>query len=275
VIHFISGLPRSGSTLLAAILLQNPRFHAGMTSPVGTIFQAIEKAMSRGGNEYAGALDENDRARMLWSVFLGHHGERILPSSDTGVIFDTNRIWTAKLPALAALFPQAKVVACVRNLAWIMDSLERQVRAHPFELSAIYGHDPKGTVYSRTAALAASTGMVGSAYDALREGFFGEHRDRMLLVEYEALAGDPAATMARIYDFIGEATFPHDFDNVEYSAEAFDLALGAPGMHTVRRKVDLVERETILPPDVFARFERDAFWQMKPYSLQPNVVLER
>ncbi|MBU0835751.1 MAG: sulfotransferase, partial [Gammaproteobacteria bacterium] len=27
--HFISGLPRSGSTLLAALLRQNPRFHAG------------------------------------------------------------------------------------------------------------------------------------------------------------------------------------------------------------------------------------------------------
>jgi len=34
--HFISGLPRSGSTLLSAILRQNPRFYAGMTSPVAT-----------------------------------------------------------------------------------------------------------------------------------------------------------------------------------------------------------------------------------------------
>ena len=34
-IHFISGLPRAGSTLLAALLRQNPRFSAGMTSPVG------------------------------------------------------------------------------------------------------------------------------------------------------------------------------------------------------------------------------------------------
>jgi len=32
--HFISGLPRSGSTLLAALLRQNPRFHAAMTIPV-------------------------------------------------------------------------------------------------------------------------------------------------------------------------------------------------------------------------------------------------
>ncbi|MEG4005469.1 sulfotransferase [Microcoleus sp. Pol11C1] len=33
--YFISGLPRSGSTLLAALLRQNPRFYSAMTSPVG------------------------------------------------------------------------------------------------------------------------------------------------------------------------------------------------------------------------------------------------
>ncbi|MGA8585530.1 MAG: sulfotransferase [Roseiarcus sp.] len=32
-LHFISGLPRSGSTLLAALLRQNPRISAGMSSP--------------------------------------------------------------------------------------------------------------------------------------------------------------------------------------------------------------------------------------------------
>ena len=40
-IHFISGLPRSGSTLLAALLRQNPRFHSGMTSPVGSLYLAL------------------------------------------------------------------------------------------------------------------------------------------------------------------------------------------------------------------------------------------
>ncbi|WP_445305906.1 sulfotransferase [Microcoleus sp. T3_A4] len=33
--YFISGLPRSGSTLLAALLRQNPRFYSAMTSPIG------------------------------------------------------------------------------------------------------------------------------------------------------------------------------------------------------------------------------------------------
>ena len=40
-IHFISGLPRSGSTLLAALLRQNPRFHADMSGPMAGLFGAL------------------------------------------------------------------------------------------------------------------------------------------------------------------------------------------------------------------------------------------
>ncbi|MEG3906006.1 sulfotransferase [Microcoleus sp. B4-C5] len=44
--HFISGLPRSGSTLLAALLRQNPRFHSAMTSPVGAQIDRMLSAVS-------------------------------------------------------------------------------------------------------------------------------------------------------------------------------------------------------------------------------------
>ena len=39
--HFISGLPRSGSTLTGALLRQNPRYHAGMSSPIANLFEGI------------------------------------------------------------------------------------------------------------------------------------------------------------------------------------------------------------------------------------------
>lgn len=32
------------------------------------------------------------------------------------------------------------------------------------------------------------------------------------------------------------------------------------GLHTVRRKVEFIERPSILPPELFARYENDAFW---------------
>ena len=37
--YFISGLPRSGSTLLSAILKQNPEFYADISSPVDRIVE--------------------------------------------------------------------------------------------------------------------------------------------------------------------------------------------------------------------------------------------
>lgn len=40
-IHFTSGLPRSGSTLLAALLRQTPGFAAGMSGPLAGLFGAL------------------------------------------------------------------------------------------------------------------------------------------------------------------------------------------------------------------------------------------
>ncbi len=254
-IHFISGLPRSGSTLLAGILRQNPRFHAGMTSPVGSIYLAMQAALSR-KNETAVFIEEDQKKALLVGVFENYY-HRI--GADR-VVFDTNRLWCSKLPQLAEHFPAAKVICCVRHISWIMDSLERLGRKNVFELSAISGYDPGGTVYTRINRVATSDGIVGFPLDALREAYFGEQADRLMLVTYEALTRDPKGTLAKIYDFTGEEWFEHDFDNVEYEAAEFDVAIGAPGLHSVRRKVEFVDRPTLLPPELFARFENDAFW---------------
>jgi sulfotransferase len=264
-IHFISGLPRSGSTLLAAILRQNPRFHAMMTSPVGAIYQAMLGAVSR-KNEAAVFIDEGQKRELLTGVFRNYYhliGEE-------KVVFDTNRMWCSKMPHIVRHFPEAKVICCVRHISWIMDSVERLGQRNIYDLSGMFGYDAGGSVYSRVNRLAMSDGMVGFPLDALREAFYGEHADRLILVTYEALTRDPAGTLDLIYNFIGEDGFAHDFDQVEYEAEEFDSGIGAPGLHTVRRKVEFLDRRTILPPELFARFENDAFWT-KP-ELNPHGV---
>lgn len=42
------------------------------------------------------------------------------------------------MPALAASFLQSKVIACVRDVTWVMDSLERRSRADPFENTKLF-----------------------------------------------------------------------------------------------------------------------------------------
>ena len=101
--------------------------------------------------------------------------------------------------------------------------------------------------------------MVGFALDALKEDFFGEQASSLILVEYEALARAPRPTLRHLYAFLDEPPFEHDFENVEYEADDFDLALGTPGLHRVRRRVEWVDRQSVLPLELFQRSANDIF----------------
>ncbi|HEX7814925.1 sulfotransferase [Dyella sp.] len=252
--HFISGLPRSGSTLLSALLRQNPRFHANMSSPVGGMFASMLGEMSA-RNEFSVFIDDAARQRVLRGLFDNFYAD-----TAADVVFDTSRGWCARMPAIQELFAESRVIACVRDMPWIIDSIERIIRRNMFSPSSIFNFGTGGTVYSRVNGLASSDGMVGYAYDALREAFYGQHARSLMLLRYETLAAEPARALAAVYDFIGEPAFAHDFDNVSFDAEAFDRRSGTPGLHAVRSKVEPQLRQTILPPEVWARFEQDAFW---------------
>lgn len=265
--HFISGLPRSGSTLLAAILRQNPRFHAGMSSPVAALFMGLLNQVSA-GSEFAPVVTTEQRRRLSRALFDAYYADM----DDRDVVFDTNRLWCSRLPALLDLYPEAKVIACVRNVAWIMDSLERRYRANPFENTRLFNDDTeRNTVYSRVETLAQRNRLVGFAWSALREAFYGEHAQALLVVDYDLLTQAPDKVMPLIYQFLGEQPYDHDFDRVEYDAPEFDAALGVNDLHRIRPRVAFESRRTILPPDLFDQYADMAFWRNAPDSAA-NVI---
>ena len=83
--NFISGLPRSGSTLTSALLRQNPRFHAGMTGPVAGLFEGVLNQVSA-GSEMSAMVNNTQRARILKGLFDSYYAD-----VDRPVIFDTSR----------------------------------------------------------------------------------------------------------------------------------------------------------------------------------------
>jgi sulfotransferase len=254
-IHFISGLPRSGSTLLGALLSQNPHFHGGMSSPIAQMFSALQTMLS-GRNEFHVFIDDHKRSSIMRGLFNSYY-DGIHQSK---CVFDTSRAWCSKLPAISQLFPGAKVICCVRSLVWILDSLERIVQKNPLEPSRMFNYEAGGNIFNRHESLTALNGLVGAPYSAVKEAFFGGFSDKIIFITYESLTERPAQTMAEIYKFINQAPFEHDFENVQFDADEFDIRLGTRGLHRVARRVVPNRRETILPPELIARYEKSAFW---------------
>lgn len=228
-----------------------------MTSPVGALFSGMLNQFSA-GSEFGPVIQQSQRRRLLQGVFENFYADQ----ANKEIIFDTSRLWSSKLPAIQDLFPQAKMIACVRNVAWIMDSIERLYRANPYENTKLFNDDvERNTVYSRVDTLAQRNRLVGFAWAALKEAFYSEQASSLLIIEYDLLAQAPEKVLRLVYDFIEEPWYPHDFNNIEYDAPEFDEALGLKGLHKVRPKVAMETRRTILPPDLFEQYSQLSFWQ--------------
>lgn len=248
--------------MLAAILRQNPRIHAAMTSPVGSLFTSLHNAMGL-NNEFSEFIDEKQRERMLRGIFDLFYQDH---SQET--IMDTNRLWCARLPLLFRLFPEAKVLCTVRNVAWIMDSVERLVRKNALLPSKLFnGPHESDTVYHRVEALANRDRFVGFSYYALKEAFYSPEARNILVIDYEHLTQAPGKVLPLVYQFLGLEPFVHDFENLDYQEPGFDARLGMHGLHEIKRKVAYRPRPTVLPPDLFQQYSQLDFWKNREGSV--------
>lgn len=255
-IHFISGLPRSGSTLLAALLRQNPVVRAGMSSPVAVLWERVLPVMGQG--EYATAFDDARRRRVLKGIVDDYYHD----AAPDAVLFDTNRAWCARLRVLADLYPDACVVACVRDPVWIIDSFEQLLRRNTFLVSKLHGLAHAATVFDRVEQLMAVGGAFGAAWQALQDAYYGELAHRLILVDYDELVADPLRVLALLYSLLGLQAFAHDPERIaDAGGQAFDAALNTPGLHAVGPRVARTHRRTVLPPQIVARLAGTGFWR--------------
>ena len=93
--HLISGLPRSGSTLLCNLLNMNPKFHATATSPVIDVVNNMRSTFSHNVT-----FKTHDRPSQFDNMRKGIKGFIDGFYYDKEVVFDKCRGWTNTLPLL-------------------------------------------------------------------------------------------------------------------------------------------------------------------------------
>ena len=267
-LFFISGLPRSGSTLLSAILRQNPDFYADISSPVQGLVASTINVIT--GSESNHLIDEQRRKHILRGLVQSYY-DAVTPKT----VFDTSRGWTAKTSLLKELYPQTKIICCVRDLPWILDSFERIATKNVLYNATLTDDEARQTVTTRCDALmdVKKEGQVVKPYYFLEEGML-LNPDMIMLMEYESLCKKPESVMREIYQFIGKPYFDHDFNNVEYENEVYDQSLNMKSLHTVRRKVTWEERPTILPKSVWEKYAGKEFWRTAAPEQQQDFAIQ-
>lgn len=259
-ICFISGLPRSGSTLLSAILKQNSDFYTSISDP---LLNYVNSIIHNTASDPSIKTIVNDEKLddLLHDLIKSYYKE-----CNESVIFNTNRHWTNHTHLLKRLFPNYKMIVCLRDIPWVIDSVERLHRRNTYSITPMVGAACKN-VYER------AHWMMGNHSDNSANGFIVEplfgiknalassETDNLLFLDYDALVKYPQETIKRIYAFLEKDCFNHDFDNVSVNHTEYDEALNCEGLHKVRAKVEYKDRVPIIPQDLWNLYMPETVWK--------------
>ena len=193
---------------------------------------------------------------------------------DNEVCFNTNRAWTSDTALLKDLFPNFKMIVCLRDVPWVLDSFEQLNAKNPYTIKPLYHHQDLPTVHERCRILMGEMpnfgGYVHGPLLMTQQSMFCNEKNHICYLEYDTLVRNPKGCMKEIYEFLGEPWFEHDFDNVEDSYDEFDQQAKIEGLHTVRKKIEFRQRTTILPGELWEYYSQKSFWKYNP-ELQKSL----
>ena len=241
MMHFLSGLPRSGSTVLAALLNQRNDIHVTPTSGLIDIFGAVCQAWENNPTT-KGQKQTNDH---LYETL-----RNMIPKREDGkILVDKSRGWVA--PPIQKTMTQVlqrpmRIVATVRDVATCAASFVKI--AKPDNLSEFL-----------------NGGLIGhlkGAYAGLNAGF-AEYPENILFVDYDDLMANPEEVISKIEAFWDLKPFTHDFNNIDGTSveEDDENAWGIPGLHSVKPKLKATgtSAEEILGQFTY-KFQAPKFW---------------
>lgn len=221
-IYQIAGLPRSGSTLLTNILLQNPKLHSTTTSSFLDFLVQIRDNWDKleGHKTFPNGQDK-------WKVLRGI--TQTYHNTDKQIIFDKNRSWVEHIEYWEKLTGlKSRIICCTRNLPDITCSFEtlfRKNRANG-EIHGEFSNTAMKSLDGRIQLWNSETGVIGRNFAQMRDAYNRGLADRMFILPYQLWTSEPDKWFEKIYEFIGEPYFQHDFNNVNQVFREDDLGYG-------------------------------------------------
>jgi sulfotransferase len=95
-------------------------------------------------------------------------------------------------------------------------------------------------------------GIVDRIYSSIADSFYTQDKSIFHIVEYDELVYDTKNTLSKIYDFIGEDQYDHDFNNLENKDKNYLEELNLPkDLHHIRKTI---KKQSFNPKDVLSDY---------------------
>jgi sulfotransferase len=233
---FMAGLPRSGSTLLSAILNQNPDIYSGPQTDFPRMMLSIYHDTQRSESFLSGYNPEG------YVNIMRQIPNNFYANIDKKFIIDKNRTWGTidNIKLLDLLSDNIKIICPVRPILEILASFVRLADKNPNNfIDKKIKEIPSGYYRSLNDArcdllMSDTEGMQHNIF-SLAGALQPEHRNKFHFVLYKDLIKKPKESISSIYDFLEIPRFNHKFNNLKWEEMPNEANIfGIPNMHSVQ-----------------------------------------
>jgi sulfotransferase len=231
----LSGLPRSGSTLLVALLAQNPEIYGEGLSALCQLMWNAKQACE------TDAIAANNRFSTKHDV-LSALPYLYYKDVEQPIIIEKGRTWTHPLNLemwSESVCSDQKVVVLVRPMEDVMKSMAALRLKNGWQ----------GDLY--TDLLEYGSEPIFRAAEAIQLAKT-QFSERLLFIDYRDLIADPLGQIGRIYELYGLNVFAHYVEGIEHKRPENDAVHGLIGMHDVRSTISVRDIDIELPDFVKA-----------------------
>lgn len=216
----LSGLPRTGSTLLSAILSQNPEIHAEGNSAVCQLMWDMQQSVVN--SEQIKASNKNVLDSLVKPIPHTYYADISKP-----IVVDKCRSWTlpANVEILNRYFDNTpKVIVLVRPLVEIVASFMALRKANGW--------------------INLESGLLDDGSEPIMRSLAGvewarkNNNGEFLFITYDELVDDIQTSLDRIYEHCGWQPFAHNLDNIVNLHKENDDVYALNGQHDIRSQIN-------------------------------------
>jgi len=258
--HFMAGLPRSGSTVLSAILNQNPIVYSSPQTELLDLLYNVQTNVPTFESYKAGLLHQS------YNQTIESIPENFYHSINKPVVIDKNRSWGTPhnwATLSRYLNPDGKVILTIRPILEVLASfvkISKDTETITGELPNLnknlwvshYRSEGDAIVDNLMAPNGSIDGAIYSIANLLKN-----YGNKVYLVWYDDLISSPQSTLNGIYDFLGLDRFEHNFQNIIEQDKHNDYqGYGVFGLHDINKSI---VKSEIRVEDYLSKYSMDKY----------------